>query len=119
MIPEKLSVEPNYEHRLFSLEGKQNHLQIVVAPKDKLEGNALPINQQAYIYRTNLDADVLIDLKLKSQQNRVYIFVINGEIEVNNITLEKRDALAITETHVVEIKANRNSELVIVEVPMH
>ncbi|WP_033958078.1 pirin family protein [Psychroserpens jangbogonensis] len=119
IIPEELSVEPNYEQRLFPVEGKKNQLQTVVAPKDKLEGDALPISQQAYIYRTSLDSDNAIDLQLKSKQNGFYIFVVDGEIEVANNTLEKRDALGVSETESIEIKANQNSELIIIEVPMN
>lgn len=118
IIPEELSVEPNYEQRLFPSEGKKNQLQTVVAPKDKLVGDALPISQQAYIYRTNLDIDKTLDLKMKSNQNGFYVFIVEGEIEVANNTLERRDAIGISETESIEIKANQNSELIIIEVPM-
>ena len=119
ILPEELNAQPNYEQRQFPLEGKKNQLQTVVVPKDKLEGNALPINQQAYIYRTNLDAENSIDLKVKSAQNGFYIFVIDGEIEVDSNMLEKRDAIGVFETDYIEIKANQNSELIIIEVPMN
>ena len=69
IIPEELNVEPNYEQRLFPLEGKKNQLQTVVAPKGKLKENALPINQQAYIYRTSLNSNNSVDLKIKSQHS--------------------------------------------------
>lgn len=118
IIPEEVNVEPNYEQRLFPKEESVNKLQTVVAPKNKVEGNALPISQQAYIYRTNLDANKSVDLKVKSAQNGCYIFVVEGEIEVANNTLKKRDAIGIYETETIEIKAIQNSELIIIEVPM-
>ncbi|GAL67333.1 hypothetical protein JCM19301_2685 [Jejuia pallidilutea] len=40
-----------------------------MAPKDKLEGDALPISQQAYIYRTYLEADNTVALTPKSTDN--------------------------------------------------
>lgn len=119
ILPEELNVEPNYEQRQFSNEEKKNQLQTVVAPKNKLEGNALPISQQAYIYRTNLDSQKTIDLKVKSAKNGFYIFVIEGEVEVKNITLSRRDALGVYETESIKISANQNSELIIIEVPMN
>ncbi|MEH6536097.1 MAG: pirin family protein [Psychroserpens sp.] len=119
ITPEEMSVEPNYEQRVFSSEGKKNQLQTVVAPKDKIEGDALPISQQAYIYRTHLDADMAIDINMKSEDNGLYIFVVDGEVEVANNTLGKRDAIGVSETEHIEIKSNSNSELVIVEVPMN
>lgn len=118
IIPEELNVEPNYEQRLFPKEERVNKLQTIVAPKDKLESNALPISQQAYIYRTNLESNKGIDLKARSEQNGIYIFVVDGEIEVANYTLVKRDAIGVYETETVEIKAIQNSELIIIEVPM-
>ncbi|WP_425075540.1 pirin family protein [Psychroserpens sp. S379A] len=118
ILPEELNVEPNYEQRQFSNEEKKNQLQTVVAPKNKLEGNALPMSQQAYIYRTNLDSKKAIDLKVKSAKNGFYIFVVEGEVEVKNITLSRRDALGVYETESIKINANQNSELIIIEVPM-
>ena len=119
IMPQELGVKPNYEQRIFSSEGKQNQLQTLVAPLDKLEDNALPINQQAYIYKSNLEAENTISLNVKSNSNGFYIFVVDGEIEVANTTLDKRDAIGVLETEALEIKANINSELIIVEVPMH
>jgi len=119
IMPQELDVRPNYEQRNFSSEGNQNQIQTLVAPLDKLEDNALPINQQAYIYKSNLEAENTISLNVKSTSNGFYIFVVEGEIEVANTTLDKRDAIGVSETEVLEIKANTNSELIIVEVPMH
>lgn len=118
IIPEEMSVKPNYEQREFPLEAKRNQLQTVVAPKDKLEGDALPISQQAYIYRTALDRGHSIDLKLKSEQNGLYIFVVEGEIKVADHSLSNRDAIGVTETSQVSIIPHENSELIIIEVPM-
>lgn len=119
IVPEKLSVNPNYEQRYFQLEEQKNKIQTVVAPKDKLEGDALPISQQAYVYRSSLDSDNTIELKVKSAQNGIYIFVVDGEIEVANNILEKRDAIGVSKAQRIKIKANLNSELVIIEVPMN
>lgn len=119
IIPQEMNVTPNYEQRKFSLNEKHNQLQTVVAPKDNLEGDALPISQQAYIYRSNLDEGANIDLTLKSKNNGAYIFVIDGEIEVADSSLIKRDAIGVYETDSVSIKAQNKSELVIIEVPMN
>ncbi|WP_411894998.1 pirin family protein [Winogradskyella sp. A2] len=118
IIPEEMSVKPNYEQRQFPNQGKQNQLQTVVAPKDKLEGDALPISQQAYIYRTTLEAENSIGLNLKSENNGVYIFVVDGEVSIDGNSLSKRDAIGVSEIHSLDIKSTENSELVIIEVPM-
>lgn len=118
IIPEEINVKPNYEQREFFDEGKKNQLQTVVAPKDKLEGDALPISQQAYIYRTHLDADKKLAVSLKSEDYGLYVFVVNGNIEVEGNLLSSRDAIGVYETNKISIKSNKISELIIIEVPM-
>ncbi|WP_282042788.1 pirin family protein [Winogradskyella flava] len=119
IIPEETSVKPNYEQRQFPEEGRKNQLQTVVAPKDKVENNALPISQQAYIYRTNLDSDKSIDIDLKSETNGLYVFVVDGQIDINDNSLDKRDAIGVYDGRQVSITSKTNSELIIVEVPMN
>jgi redox-sensitive bicupin YhaK (pirin superfamily) len=118
IIPEEISVAPNYEQREFSVTDRNNKLQTVIAPKDKLEGDALPISQQAYIYRSNLDSGKSIDISLKSSNNGLYIFVVDGEVEVEGSSLAKRDAIGVYETNQISIKSKAHSELIIIEVPM-
>lgn len=118
IIPEELGVIPNYDQRKFPLEEKKNKLQTVVAPKDKLEGNALPISQQAYIYRANLGEGNSVKIKFKSINNGLYVFVVDGEVEIAGSTLNSRDAIGVSETEITTIKAHQNSELIIIEVPM-
>jgi redox-sensitive bicupin YhaK (pirin superfamily) len=118
IIPEEMGVTPNYEQRLFDASDRKNKLQTVVAPKDKLEGDALPISQQAYIYRTDLDSNFSLSLNMKSKNNGYYIFVVEGSVEIGDTILDSRDAIGITETDEVGIKAKLNSSLIIIEVPM-
>lgn len=119
IIPEATNVKPNYEQRAFFSEEQKNQLQTVVAPKDKLEGDALPINQQAYMYRTNLESGKSIGVNAKNKQNGFYIFVIDGDVEVADNTLGKRDAIGVYDTESIDIKSNSNSVLIILEVPMN
>ena len=95
-----------------------NQIQTVVAPKDKLEGEALPISQQAYIYRTDLSSNNSISLKLKEENNGFYIFNVDGTLYIAEETIQKRDAIGIYDTDGIEINANEDSELIIIEIPM-
>ncbi|OZV68586.1 pirin family protein [Winogradskyella aurantia] len=118
IIPEEMNVEPHYDQRQFPIEDRINKLQTVVAPKDKPIGKALPISQQAYIYRTQLESNKTVELNLKSNNNGVYVFVVDGEIEISGNTLKKRDAMGISKTDTVKISANDNAEVILIEVPM-
>lgn len=119
IIPEEMNVKPNYEQREFNAAEQKNQLQTVVAPKDKLEGQALPISQQAYIYRSNLDANSSLDLKSKSSNHGFYVFVVDGAVQVADEDLGQRDAIGVYETDNVAVKAKSDSSLVIIEVPMN
>ena len=118
IIPEEMSVEPNYEQRKFDFKAQGNKLQTVVAPKDNIEGNALPINQQAYIYRSDLDKGHVVSVLPRRINNGLYVFVIEGEIEVSGQILSNRDAIGVYDTEEVLIKAEADCKLIIIEVPM-
>ncbi len=111
-------MKPNYEQRTFDKEERKNNLQIVVAPKNRLEGNALPISQQAYIYRIDLEADKTIELKQRTANGGWYIFVVDGNLQVAGEDLGSRDAIGVYDTEEVSISARSFSELIIIEVPM-
>jgi len=119
ILPEEENVKPNYEQRKFDTSKQKNKLQTVVAPKDKLEGEALPISQQAYIYRAEFDIDTNFTLKPKSLKNGFYVFVVEGEIEVSDKSLSKRDAIGIYDSDKIDLKISSNSSLVVIEVPMN
>lgn len=118
IIPEEMGVAPNYEQRKFDSSQRKNKPQTLVAPKDKLEGDALPISQQAYIYRTDLDAGNTVVLTPKNADNGFYIFLVDGSIEVSGNNLNKRDAIGIWQTDDIQILAIENSEVIIVETSM-
>ena len=119
IIPEEIGVKPNYEQRSFNEDQQKNKLQTVVMPKDKLEGDALPISQQAYIYRTDLEIGKSISIPVKNDNNGLYIFIIEGEVEINEEVLTSRDAMGLWEIERIEISANQNSKIIIIEVPMN
>ena len=64
-------------------------------------------------YKSKLDVE-----DLKSENNGLYIFVVEGAIAVKENLVNKRDAIGIYETEQVSIKSIDTSELIIIEVPM-
>lgn len=119
IMPEEKGVTPNYEQRKFNIDNRRNTLETVVAPKDKIEGNALPINQQAYIYRGELDRKNILSISIKNDNNGFYIFVVAGEIEVAGEKLKERDAIGVWELENISIEAHENSRIIVIEVPMN
>jgi redox-sensitive bicupin YhaK (pirin superfamily) len=66
-----------------------------------------------------MDKDVSTDYELKDKTNGVYVFVIDGDVTVNGQQLNRRDAVGITEAERLEITAKSESEVLLMEVPMH
>ena len=56
---------------------------------------------------------------MKSSSHGVYAMLISGKASILEHTLETRDALGISETIDFNIKADKNTELLFIEVPMH
>jgi redox-sensitive bicupin YhaK (pirin superfamily) len=116
ILPKEKDIEPRYEQKSFSEEDKRNKFLTVVSPeKDAL---SVLINQDAYFSLANLDAGGNIDYELKSKTHGVYLFVLEGEIEVADHNLKERDALGVYEIEKLNILANANTKLLVIEVPM-
>jgi redox-sensitive bicupin YhaK (pirin superfamily) len=116
IIPEAENVTPYYNQKMFDEAGRKNNFQVLVSPVDKLVEGSLPIHQQGYISMIDLDSEFEIEYHLK---NGAYFFLIDGEVSIADETLKERDAIGITESEKVIIKANKNSKLLIIDVPLN
>ena len=116
IIPEKEEVTPFYDQKKFDANKRKNKFLTLVSPRDKQVEGSLPINQQGYISMIDLDKDFETEYTLN---NGAYFFLIDGEVEIANVTLEKRDAVGITDTDKVSIKAHKESKLLVIDVPMN
>lgn len=115
IIPEKQEVEPYYNQKKFDAEGRKNKFQTLVSPRTNQIEGSLPINQQGYISMIDLEKGFETEYELK---NGAYFFLIDGEVEIVDETLQKRDAVGFSEVEKVSVKANENSKLLVVDVPM-
>jgi redox-sensitive bicupin YhaK (pirin superfamily) len=114
ILSETVNVTPYYNQKMFDAAHRKNKFQVLVSPKDKQIVGSLPINQQAYLSMIDLDIDFETVYNFK---NAAYFFLIEGEVIIEDETLQKRDAIGIIEKDRVVIKANKASKLLIVDVP--
>ncbi len=118
VLPKEINITPRYGQKKFSNEDRKNKFQVVVSP-DK-EGNAVWINQDAYFSMADLDKEIELEYEVKNnQENGSYLFVIEGSIEVDGNKINKRDAIGVWDIEKVKIKALENSEILVIEVPLH
>jgi quercetin 2,3-dioxygenase len=117
VFPNKRNVAPRYDQQSFSDTEKHNRMLTVVSPLGTKDGG-VQIHQDAWFSLGKLDAGFVTSYDLKKKENGVYAFVIEGDVTINGQSLNRRDGLEITETDKLEIKADNNAELLLMEVPM-
>jgi quercetin 2,3-dioxygenase len=118
VFPEIQNVTPRYDQKSFDLESKKNTFVNVVSPNDKNDGNALWVYQQTFFSLGIFDENKSINYQVNIPENGVYLFLIEGEIEVNNTVVNERDALEITDFEQFKINIKTKSKILLIEVPM-
>lgn len=116
VFPDKKNVHPRYDQKAFDLDAAKNNLLTIVSPMGQKEG--LNIHQDAWFSLGKLDKDFSTTYELKNKEHGVYVFVIDGDVIINGEKLSRRDGVGITDADKLEIKADTNAELLLMEVPM-
>jgi len=116
ILPNKKEVTPRYDQISLNPEDRHNKLQQILSPNKDDEG--VWIHQNAWFHLSNLDKGISADYQLKVKENGVYVFVLKGDITVDEQALNTRDGYGIWNTEIISIKANTNAEILIMEVPM-
>ena len=116
LFPKEKNIKPRYDQKTFHREQRINQWQVVAGP-DAGE-HTLQINQDALFARTALEAGRELEYTARFAGNGCYLFIIEGTITVNGQTLNRRDALGITGTTGITIKAEEDAEVLLMEVPM-
>jgi redox-sensitive bicupin YhaK (pirin superfamily) len=113
--PDLLNVKPRYNQISLNIADRHNQWQQIVAPH--ANNNGLWIHQNAWLYLANFDKDFSTSYRLKEKNNGVYVFVINGQVSVDNYALARRDGLGIWDSDEFWIKADSDTEILLIEVP--
>lgn len=117
VFPKLRDIQPRYDQKAFSVKGRKNQFQTIVSPLGSNDGG-MGVNQDAWFSLTDLEQGKELNYTSKLSTNGVYAFVIEGEAEINGQVLGRRDALGISETNEIVIKANTDSEILLIDVPM-
>ncbi|MCV9386414.1 pirin family protein [Reichenbachiella ulvae] len=117
VIPNKENVTPRYDQITLDSSDTKNQLQQILSPDPNDEG--VWIHQNAWFHLGVIEAGANVNYQLKQKEsNGVYLFVLEGEVAVDQKTLGKRDALGIWDTTDFSISSNANSRVLLMEVPM-
>lgn len=116
VMPKEQNIEPRYQQKSFKPENRVNQLLTVVAPDNE---DAVWINQDAWFSLGNFTKDFSTNYQLKKSGNGVYIFVLEGKLEINGQSIGTRDGLGIWEVDTIDIKASTDAQIVLIEIPMN
>ncbi len=114
VFPNKFEVEPRYDQMTFP--AVRNELVQIISPNQDDAG--LWIHQDAWFHLGKVDSGFETNYEMKNPENGLYIFIIEGDVLIDGNELNRRDAIGITEAKSIEIKANSNAEILLMEVPM-
>ncbi|SEG27684.1 pirin family protein [Parabacteroides chinchillae] len=114
VIPRKENTPPKYGSYDIRPFLKENQLSLIIAPDGEIPAS---INQDAWFSLGTLDAGQVKEYKLHHKNNGVYVFVIEGEVEISNTTLSKRDGAGFWDTDHIIIEVLKKSKVLLIEVP--
>ncbi|RYY40733.1 MAG: pirin family protein [Chitinophagaceae bacterium] len=118
VFPNKRDVQPRYDQKTFSLGDRNNKLQTVLSPIGT-DAAGVQIHQDAWFHLTRLDKGTGLTYELKDPAHGVYVFLLEGDLFVNDILLNRRDGLGVTGAAALQLKADSNAEVLLMEIPMN
>ena len=116
IFPNKRNVVPRYDQFEMNVQAMKNNFLQLVSPNKEDEGTW--IHQNAWIKIAEVDSNVEITYSFNSKENGVYFMLIDGEVTINNQQLKQKDAFGVWNTDTVVLKANCQSKILAIEIPM-
>lgn len=116
IVPNKQNVEPRYDQQSIDFKAAKNNFLQILSPDPDDAG--VWIHQDAWFHFADFDAGYARQYMMKKPDQGLYIFVLNGELDVEGQKLHSRDGLGIAGAHDVKIKADTNAEFLLMEVPV-
>lgn len=117
IFPNKRDLQPRYDQRNFASASQPNKWQRIVQPIGA-EGEGVEIHQNAWLHLGRWDEEEEFSYDLNAKENGVYIFVLEGQIQADGVTLNRRDGLGISEVDRIQFSSTAESKILLLEVPM-
>ena len=118
IFPREKGLKPRYDQKLFDTEKLRNTPVMLVTPDNRQQAGALWIHQDAFISTIALEKGHEFNYRLNIQGNGVFVMNVEGEAAVETNVLQRRDAIAISDTDTLRVTAGETSKLLFIEIPM-
>jgi redox-sensitive bicupin YhaK (pirin superfamily) len=114
ILPDTPDMRPGVEQREFTREDRTNRLLRVIGPEG---GDAVKVHQDASVHIGSLEPGVEVVHALPAGRG-AYLYIIEGRASLNGDELSTGDAAKITDEPEVRLRADAQTELILVDVPM-
>jgi quercetin 2,3-dioxygenase len=116
VFPNRENVKPRYDQITLNIDDRHNRFQQILSPNPDDEG--VWIYQNAWFHLGKFDKGYKADYNLKTKENGVYAFILNGNVTINDQELTSRDGFGIWDVDKITIKADSEVDFLLMEVPM-
>lgn len=116
IFPNEKDVSPRYEDKHFSVFEDWNRSALVASADGREE--SIRIHQNAFVSLHHYEAGQTLNYPVYSKGNGLFLFLIEGALDVNGTKMEARDGLGIEDFNELSIKTTENSSWIALEVPM-
>lgn len=116
IFPDKKEVEPRYDQRRFNPDSFNNTIKTIVNNSE--HDSSLFIHQQAALSLGKFTTRSNPLYELHYPGNGIYIFLIEGKVEVDGTELLKRDGMGIEGESEIPLTVHEDSFVLFLEVPM-
>lgn len=112
ILPDAKGDSPSYDQKNFDPQSWQNRLKLLASQGSSASG--VTLNTDAELYRARLDAGIKLDYSPKKSRAQ-FLYVIEGEIEINNHMCKARDQLRVSKESHLNLKAASEAEILLVD----
>lgn len=116
IVPNKKNITPKYDQISLKDVAKENEFYQVLSPNKDDQG--VWIHQDAWFHIGNFTKGSTDEYQIKKAGNGVYAFILEGEVELNNEKLGKRDGMGVWDTETISLTATTDARVLLMEVPM-
>jgi len=117
ILPKIQNIIPRYQQRHFPKEGRKNKLTTIISGEEGTEH--CWINQNAKLSLGYYDKDQKVQYTFNPVNKCIFVFLIEGLIEVNGTALNIRDGLGIWDTDQISVHCLEKAEFLIIETPVN
>jgi len=115
IMPAERGLPPGVEQKVFTTQDRTDTLLKAISGDGG--GGAVLVHQDAHVFLSRLNTGRSVEHPLAPSRG-VYVYVIEGDVDVNGERMQTGSAAQITDEERVEITANATSELIVVDVAL-